>query len=98
MIARELELYVEAGMTPLRALQTATLNPARRLGMAKDLGSIEPGRYADLILVAGDPSRNVGDVREVVMVMKGGVILDVAKLSAHVGMRPSSRLERFPAR
>lgn len=95
MVARELELYVEAGMTPLQALQTATLNPARRVGAAKDLGSIEPGKLADLILVAGRPDRNVGDIRDVVMVMKSGVIHDLALLSAHVGMRPSSRLADF---
>lgn len=97
MVARELELYVEAGMTPLRALQTATINPARRLGVADRLGSVEPGKTADLILVDGRPDRNVGDVREVVMVMKNGVVLDVARLSAHVGMRPSSRLAGFEA-
>lgn len=97
MVARELELYVEAGMTPLQALQTATINPARRLGVAERLGSIEPGKQADLILVDGRPDRKVGDVREVVMVMKGGIIHDVARLSAHVGMRPSSRLAEFEA-
>lgn len=97
MVARELELYVEAGMTPLQALQAATINPARRMGAAKDSGSIEPGKFADLVLVDGRPDRNVGDIREVVMVMKGGAVHDVAKLSAHVGMKPSGRLSNFKA-
>lgn len=51
----ELERLVEAGLTPLEALQTATLNPARVLGMAHSLGTIEPGKLADLILLDANP-------------------------------------------
>jgi imidazolonepropionase-like amidohydrolase len=65
----ELERLVEAGLTPLEALQTATLNPARVLKMADDLGTIEPGRLADLVLLDANPLeaiRNTQKIRAVV--------------------------------
>ncbi len=95
MIPRELELYVEAGLTPLQALQAATINPARTLRRDKDLGSIEVGKLADLVLVEGDPARDVGVVRQPVLVMKGGAIYDLSVLNPAVGMRPSPALARF---
>ncbi|WP_435008256.1 amidohydrolase family protein [Tundrisphaera lichenicola] len=60
---RELELLVEAGLTPAEAIEAATLQGARFLGCAERLGSIEPGKVADLILVAGDPLADIGVMR-----------------------------------
>ena len=72
---REIELYQEAGMTPLQALRTATVNTARMLGADKDLGLVAPGRYADLIALDGDPTRDIRQLRTISMVMKGGVLV-----------------------
>ena len=71
---RELEYYVAAGMTPMRAIQAATLEPARLLGVDEELGSLESGKLADIIAVAGDPLENIRAFRELRWVMKGGVV------------------------
>jgi imidazolonepropionase-like amidohydrolase len=75
-LVRELELYVEGGMTPAEALSTATIAAARNVGVDKRTGSIAVGKEADLVLVDGDPSRNIGDLRHVSAVMTDGVLLD----------------------
>lgn len=72
---REAEYYVAAGMTPLQALRSATIEPATMLGVADDLGSIEPGKLADLILVEGDPTRDISALRSIRMVVKGGEVV-----------------------
>jgi imidazolonepropionase-like amidohydrolase len=72
--AGEFHVYVKLGMTPLAAIQTATLNAADLLGWADRLGSMEPGRWADLIAVDGDPTRDVTALEHVKFVMKGGVV------------------------
>lgn len=71
---REIELYVDAGMTPIQALRTATTQPARLLGVEKDLGTITPGKYADIIMVTGDPTEDISALRTIGFVMKGGEI------------------------
>jgi imidazolonepropionase-like amidohydrolase len=70
--ARELELLVEYGMTPVQALQTATLGTARALRLADRLGAVRAGLWADLIAVEGDPTRDLGALRRVRFVMVGG--------------------------
>jgi len=70
--AREAQYYVEAGMTPLQALRAATIEPARMLGASADIGSLEAGKYADLLAVAGDPSEDITALRTILFVMKGG--------------------------
>src|SRR5947209_1396732 len=79
---REVELLVEAGFTPLEAIQIATLNGAKFLGEDKRIGSIETGKSADLVLVKGDPSKNITDIENVAIVFKDGVGYDPAKLAA----------------
>lgn len=69
---RELELYAEAGIPPLAVLRIATLGAARVAGAEKEVGSIEVGKLADLILVPGDPSRNLGLLRGVEWTLRGG--------------------------
>jgi imidazolonepropionase-like amidohydrolase len=85
---RELELYVKAGMTPLEAIQTATIVPARVMNLAKESGSIEPGKRADLILVDGNPLENISDIRKVIKVVANGRMYDSAVLWKSVGFQP----------
>ena len=81
---RELELLVEAGLTPLEAIKVATLNGAQYLGRADRVGSIAVGKSADLVVVRGDPSSRIADVENVETVFKNGVGFDSAKLFASV--------------
>ncbi|HTJ20917.1 MAG TPA: amidohydrolase family protein [Gemmatimonadaceae bacterium] len=81
---RAVELLVEGGLTPLEAIKVATLNGATYLGRADRVGSIAVGRQADLVVLDGDPSANIGDVRKVDLVFKSGVGYDPAKLIASV--------------
>ena len=79
-LVRELELYVEAGLTPSEALATATIAPARLVGADATTGSIAVGKVADLVLVEGDPSRHIGDLRNTRTVMMGGKLMDADAL------------------
>jgi imidazolonepropionase-like amidohydrolase len=79
---REIELLVEAGLTPLEAIKVATLDGAQYLGRADRIGSIAVGKRADLVVVRGDPSRTIADVEKVETVFKDGVGYDSAKLIA----------------
>mgnify|MGYP001554118793 CR=1 FL=1 len=81
---RELELLVESGLTPLEAIRVGTLNGATYLGRAKTVGSIAVGKQADLVVIDGDPSTDIADVRHVHLVFKQGVAYDPAKLIASV--------------
>jgi len=76
----ELESYAHAGMTPFQALQTATLNAAQALGLGDELGTVQPGKVADLAFVAGDPLIDIRAARDVKRVMKGGRVYTVADL------------------
>jgi imidazolonepropionase-like amidohydrolase len=77
---RNVELLVEAGFTPVEALKIMTLNGARVLGVDKDLGSVEVGKIADLVVVRGNPAATPGDIRNVTHVFKDGVGYDPVKL------------------
>lgn len=70
---REMELLVEAGLTPMEAIVAGTLNNARFFRIDRRLGSIEPGKQADLVLLEGDPSKDIAVMRKVRRVMLGGV-------------------------
>ncbi|HRE49927.1 MAG TPA: amidohydrolase family protein [Flavitalea sp.] len=72
----ELWILVDAGLTPFQALQTATLNAARAVGVDKDLGSIETGKLADLVIVEGDPLRRIQDAMKVRKVIRNGIVYD----------------------
>jgi imidazolonepropionase-like amidohydrolase len=77
---RELELLVEAGFSPVEAIKIATLNGAVYLGRDKQIGSITAGKNADLVVIKGDPSKNVSDVENVEIVFKDGIGYDSQKL------------------
>ena len=78
---RELELYVGAGLTPMQAIQTATITPAQVMKMDKQTGSIEAGKRADITIVDGDPLKNIREIRNVTQVIKAGRIYDPVKLA-----------------
>ena len=68
----ELRLYARAGLSPAQILHQATVKSAEAAGVAQDLGSIEVGKLADLVIVDGDPLDNIGDADNVVMTIKHG--------------------------
>ena len=76
----ELEYLVEAGLTPYQALQTAMVNAAEALGVGDEIGTIEPGKLADLVFVGGDPTRDIKNARDVRAVMRGGRYYDLPTL------------------
>ena len=83
---RELELYAEAGIPPAEVLKIATLTAAKVAKRDRDLGTIEPGKLADFILVDGDPTKNISDIRRVVTVVKDGKVFDPKAIYAELGI------------
>ena len=71
---REAQYYVEAGMTPLQALRSATIEPAVLLEAEDEIGSLEQGKYADIVAVAKDPAEDIKALRNILLVMKGGKV------------------------
>jgi hypothetical protein len=90
-IIRELELYVQAGFTPGQALQAATIVPARLVGADATTGSILVGKKADLVLVRGDPSKVIGDMRHTEWVMKEGALMNADELRQAAGFSGSPK-------
>lgn len=86
-LARELELYVEAGLTPLQAIQTATIVPAQVMKLDKLSGSIAIGKQADLVIINGDPLLQIRDVRKVWKVIKEGRHYEPITLHEMVGFK-----------
>jgi len=82
---RELELYVQAGMSPMAALQTATLNAARAMRLEGESGTIQPGKRADLVLLNANPLDNISNIRRVDKVITAGRLYDSKKLAHTVG-------------
>ncbi len=85
---RELELYAQAGIPAVEVLRIATLGSAEVAGRDSELGSIEPGKLADLVLIDGDPTLDISDVRAAVLVMKDGVLYEPDALYEAVGVAP----------
>lgn len=85
---RELELYVEAGIPAPEVLRIATLTAAEVTGRADRLGTVEAGKLADLIVVAGNPAEDISDIRNVEITIKGGTLYEAAELYEAVGIRP----------
>jgi Amidohydrolase family len=77
---RQIELLVEAGFSPVEAISIGTLNGAKYLGRESRIGSVAAGKQADLVVVLGDPSKAIGDIRRVETVFKNGVGYDPQKL------------------
>jgi imidazolonepropionase-like amidohydrolase len=80
-VPRELELLVQCGLTPLQAIVAATRNAAHVVGEADRLGTIAPGKLADLIVVDGDPVRDIRAIENIMLVVKDGVVIDPATIT-----------------
>ena len=87
-LQRELELYVQAGLTPAQVLQVATWNGAKYSRTLDDRGSITPGKRADLVLIDGDPTRNIADIRKVALVLKGDTAYYPSEIHEALGIKP----------
>jgi imidazolonepropionase-like amidohydrolase len=85
---RELELYVEAGFTPMEALEAATSVPARVMALDKNVGTIQLGMRADMVLLESDPLADIRNTRRIVKTIAGGAIYDPAPLWKSVEFEP----------
>jgi imidazolonepropionase-like amidohydrolase len=85
---REIELYAQAGFTPMEAIQAATIVPARVMGLEKELGTVEAGKRADVIIVDGNPLESIHNIRKVEFVITNGVMYNCAELWRSVGFKP----------
>ena len=84
---RELEIYNEAGIPAVEVLRMATIEAATIMRKDKDLGSIAPGKFADMLLVSGDPTNNISDIRKVSVVIKNGDVYRPAEMYPAFGIR-----------
>jgi hypothetical protein len=90
----EMQMLTDMGVTPMKAIQGATLWAAEVIGQGKDLGSVEPGKLADFVIVEGDPLRDIGATKNVRTVIKGGELVDTRydpKWVNPIPRRPSAR-------
>lgn len=87
-VHRELELFVRAGFTPMEAIQAATIVPARAMKLEKEVGTVEKGKRADLIIVDADPLQSIGNIRKVRSVIRSGRLFDCAQLWQVAGFKP----------
>ena len=92
---RELELYAMAGIPPLDVLRIASYEPARLVGAAYHSGSISVGKDADLLLINGDPTTNMADIRKVALVFKGKHYYKPDELYPVLGVTPFTSPVRF---
>jgi hypothetical protein len=87
-VYREMELYVQAGFTPLEALQAATIVPARVMNVDKESGTVEVGKRADFDILDANPLENISNIRTVHRVIANGILYDSASLWQSVGFKP----------
>jgi imidazolonepropionase-like amidohydrolase len=85
---REIELYVQAGFTPMEAIRAATIVPARAMNLEKESGTIEQGKRGDVILISGDPLADIHNTRNVEYVITNGTMYHTAELWKAVGFKP----------
>ena len=86
-VLRSIEMYVEAGMTPLQAIESATRVPAESMGLAKTSGTIEPGKRADLVVLDANPLTSISNIRKIRYVIANGRVMSPAPLWKEAGFR-----------
>ena len=86
-LLRSIEMYVEAGMTPMQAIQSATRVPAEAMGLLKDTGTIEAGKRADLIVLNADPLASISNIRKLRFVVAEGRVMEPSKLWTAAGFK-----------
>ena len=86
-VQREIELYVDGGMTPLQAIQAATIVPARVMRLDKESGTVEVGKRADLVVLSANPLDTIASIRSARMVVANGALYDCGKLWAAAGYK-----------
>jgi imidazolonepropionase-like amidohydrolase len=87
-VQSELEWYVKAGLTPVQVLQIATWNGAKYSRTLGDRGSVTPGKLSDLVLIDGDPTANISDIRKVALVLKGNTVYYPSEIFDAMGIQP----------
>lgn len=85
---REIELYAQAGFTPMEAIQAATIVPARVMGVDKEVGTVEPGKRADIIILEANPLESIHNIRTVKFVITNGTMYNCGELWSSVGFKP----------
>lgn len=85
---REIELYVQAGFTPMEAIQAATIVPARAMGIDKEVGTVEAGKRADLVILGANPLDSIHNIRTAEFVITNGTMYNCAELWHSVGFKP----------
>src|SRR5215471_4881925 len=88
MLHHELELYVRAGIPAAEVLRMATLTPALVMGVNKDRGVIAAGKLADMVLIDGDPTQDIRDIKKITTVIKGGKVYDPTAIENALGIAP----------
>jgi Amidohydrolase family len=96
-VQSELEWYVRAGLTPAQVLQIATWNGAKYARVLDDRGSITPGKRSDLVLIDGDPTANISDIRKVALVLKGDTAYYPSEIFDALGIKPFAQPVRAVA-
>ena len=94
-LQREFEMYVQAGLTPAQTLQVATWTAAKYARVLHDRGSITRGKAADLVLVDGDPTLDIGSIRRVAMVVKGDKVYYPSEIYTELGVKPFAEALKF---
>ena len=80
-VPREIEIINECGLTPMQSIQAATRNAADCIGQSANLGKVEKGKLADVIVVAGDPLRDISNLRKIDLVVRDGVVFGPSQLT-----------------
>jgi imidazolonepropionase-like amidohydrolase len=94
---QELVLFQQAGLTPMQALQTATLNPAKFMGRTADLGTVEKGKLADLVLLDANPLENIANTQKIRGVVLAGRYFDRTALDQMLlGVQKAAAAEPVP--
>jgi imidazolonepropionase-like amidohydrolase len=86
-LLRSIEMYLEAGMTPMQAIGSATRVPAESMGLAHDSGTLAPGKRADMIVLNADPLAQISNIRKLRWVVSNGRVMEPAKLWTAAGFR-----------